>query len=137
MPVVQECEIVASILTRWPVGLESMERKCSILVVCHIETDESGVSHPEIPAFLKEETRLLHACGYRVLSLSCPLLPGVPEVDFEPVMPVLKSWDSSRKSVRSIERMPPSAGWLEDLWGCIDPEHWDGRKSRIFIMEGW
>jgi len=28
--------------------------------------DESGVSHPEIPALLKEETGSLHAHGYQV-----------------------------------------------------------------------
>jgi len=33
--------------------------------------------------------------------------------------------------------MPPSAGWLVDLWGCVDPERWDCRESRIFIVEGW
>jgi len=65
------------------------------------------------------------------------LLPGIPEVDFEPVVPVPKSWDSSGKSVRNVERMPPSAGWLVDLWACIDPERWDGCESRIFIVEGW
>jgi len=135
MPFVQECKIVTSILTRWPVGLESMERKCSVLVICHIETDESGVSHPEVPAFLKEETGLLHACRYQELSLSCPLLPGILEVDFEPIMPVPKSWDSSRKSLLRLERMPPMTSWLVDLWGSIDPEGWDGHKSRIFIIE--
>jgi len=114
-----------------------MERKRSILVVCHIKADESGVSHPEIPALLKEKTGSLHACGYQVLSLSCPLLPGVPEVDLKPIVPVPKSQDSSGKLVRNVERMPPSAGWLVDLWGCINPECWDCRKSRIFIVKGW
>ena len=99
--------------------------------------NESGVSHPEIPAFLKEETGSLHVCRYRVLSLLRPLLPGVLEVDFEPVMPVPKSQDSSRKLVHSVERMLPSAGWLVDLWGCVDPERWDNRESRIFIVKGW
>ena len=95
------------------------------------------MSHPEIPALLKEETGLLHARGYRVLSSPCPLLPGVLEVDFKPVVPVPKSRDSSGKSVRSIERMPSSAGWLVDLWGCVNPECWDGHESRIFIVKGW
>ena len=97
--------------------------------------DESGVSHPEVPCFLKEETRSLHACGYRVLCSARSLLPGILEVDFKPIVPVPKSQDSSGKLLLRVERMPPMTGWLVDLWGRIDPEGWDGCKSRIFIVE--
>ena len=61
-------------------------------------------------------TWLLHARQYTVLVFCSPLLPPGSEVDFEPVVPVLKSRDNSGKLSLIIESMPPAGRWLVELW---------------------
>ena len=72
-----------------------------------------------------------------VMVVTSPLFSPGSEVDFEPVVPVPKSRDNSRKSSLIIESMPPAGRWLVELWVGINPEGWHGCKGRIFIGNRW